>query len=414
MNTKQLLVFAALPSFLLAGHSAAKTQAKRDRHADEYSVVQIVLPPDPNCVAGLWHVTSGRRLNESGEVVGDDTCVIATGDETAPAVIGGSDAFRWNRASGATMLPALTAEPVETFGRDINESGTVIGWEFVSDGTSLAPVWPRAGGASLAIEGQNCDGFGALPLGNSINDRGDLLADDYRADATGLCRFVWVLKLASGEEFDGPANGAPRQLNNNGVAVGQSANRAMRWSPATGEVVLYEDPSAQSIGIALSINDRNEAVGRITQLNEQQSCIVSDSAAFWAASAQQTILDPLLGDTHAAALGINGISQVVGHSYRQPTCEEFDSVQSRAVIWQGTHAVDLNSLVPKRFAREFQLAIATAINDRGQIVARGVRRGEPKLPCPRFDYDPQTGENVYNASITCQNEYSFLLTPKQR
>lgn len=412
MNTKLLLVFAALPGLLLARPSAAETQGKSDHDADEYSIAEIALPADSTCLAGFWHVTSGRRLNERGEVVGDDICVIATGDDTAPAVIGGSDAFRWNRASGATMLPSLSADSVETFGRDINERGTAIGWEFANDGSSFAPVWPRAGGVSLAIDAENCDGFGGLALGDSINDRGDLLSDDYRADATGLCRFVWVLKLASGEEFDGPANGAPRQLNNNRIAVGQSANRAMRWSPTTGEVVLYGDPTSQSIGIALSINDRNEAVGRITQLNEQQSCIVSDSAAFWAASAQQTILGRLRGDTHAAALGINGHSQVVGHSYRQPTCEEFDSVQSRAVIWEGRRAVDLNSLVPKRFAREFQLSIATAINDRGQIVARGVRRGEPKLPCPRFDFDPQTGENFYNASVTCQNEYSFLLTPK--
>jgi hypothetical protein len=400
-------------SVLALAFAAAATSAQGKPDPDDYSIVEIALPADPACLAGFWHVTSGRRLNESGEVVGDDTCVIATGDDTAPAVIGGSDAFRWNGASGATMLPALSAGSADTLGRDINEGGTAIGWEFASDGSSLAPVWPRAGGVSLAIEAQNCDGFGGLALGDSINDRGDLLSDDYRADATGFCRFVWVLKLASGEEFDGPANGAPRQLNNNGIAVGQSENRAMRWSPTTGEVVLYGDPTSHSIGIALSINDRNEAVGRITQLNETQSCIVSDNAALWAASAQQTILGRLRGDTHAAALGINGHSQVVGHSYRQPTCEEFDSTQSRAVIWEGGRAVDLNSLVPKRFAREFQLAIATAINDRGQIVARGVRRGERKLPCPRFDYDPQTGENFYNASITCQNEYSFLLTPTQ-
>lgn len=102
------------------------------------------------------------------------------------------------------------------------------------------------------------------------------------------------------------------------------------------------------------------------------------------------------------------------HSFRQPTCEEFDPTQSRAVIWEGTRAVDLNSLVPKRFAREFQLSTVAAINDRGQIVARGVRRGEAKMPCPRVDFDFETGENVYNDSIFCQNEYAFLLTPERR
>jgi hypothetical protein len=71
-----------------------------------------------------------------------------------------------------------------------------------------------------------------------------------------------------------------------------------------------------------------------------------------------------------------------------------------------------NSLVPKRFAREFHLETASAINDRGQIVARGIRRGEPRAPCPQIESDPETGENVYNPSVTCHNLYSFLLTPK--
>src|SRR5688572_30759612 len=132
--------------------TAPSAQAVHDDDHEKYTVVQIVLPTDPDCLPGFWHATTARRMNERGEVVGDDICVIATGDETAPAVIGGSDAFRWHRAFGATMLPALSAEPVETFARDINESGTAIGWEFRSDGTAVAPLWPLAGGASLAIE----------------------------------------------------------------------------------------------------------------------------------------------------------------------------------------------------------------------------------------------------------------------
>ena len=109
--------------------TATSVQAGHDDDHDKYSVVEIVLPADPDCLAGFWHVTTARRMNERGEVVGDDTCVIATGDETAPAVIGGSDAFRWHRALGATMLPALSPDSRDTYARDINESGTAIGWE---------------------------------------------------------------------------------------------------------------------------------------------------------------------------------------------------------------------------------------------------------------------------------------------
>ena len=80
-----------------------------DDDQDTYSVTEIVLPADQDCLAGFWHATTARRMNERGEVVGDDICVIATGDDTAPAVIGGSDAFRWDRTSGAAMLPAVSA-----------------------------------------------------------------------------------------------------------------------------------------------------------------------------------------------------------------------------------------------------------------------------------------------------------------
>jgi uncharacterized membrane protein len=220
-----------------------------------------------------------------------------------------------------------------------------------------------------------------------------------------------VLKLASGEEFAGPISGRGYQLNNNRVAVGQSSNRAIRWSPTSGEVPLYEDPTFQSSAIAWSINDRDEAVGHITQFD--QGCISGQTAAFWAADGQQTLLNPLRGDAHTWAYAINNRSGVVGYSYSEAQgCDEPDVAQFRAVIWEGGRAVNLNSLVPQRFTREFKLSIAAAINDRGQILARGVRRGEPKMPCPRIDFDPVTGENFYNDSIVCQNVYAFLLTPK--
>ena len=53
--------------------TATSVQAGHDDDHDKYSVVEIVLPADPDCLAGFWHVTTARRMNERGEVVGDDT-----------------------------------------------------------------------------------------------------------------------------------------------------------------------------------------------------------------------------------------------------------------------------------------------------------------------------------------------------
>ena len=114
------------------------------------------------------------------------------------------------------------------------------------DFTFVAPVWPRAGGVSMAIEPEACDSFGAFSIGDGINDRGDLLVLDDKVDASGVCQIqVWIMKLASGEEFVGPGTGVSRQLNNNGVAVGQSHNRAMRWSPSdrSSRPVRRSDPA---------------------------------------------------------------------------------------------------------------------------------------------------------------------------
>jgi uncharacterized membrane protein len=408
MRSGSLALTIGALAFAVAAPSAGHEEQEK------YTVVPIVLPADPDCLPGFWRATTARRLNERGEVVGDDICVIATGDTAAPAVIGGSDAFRWHRALGATMLPALSANSRETYARDINESGTAIGWEDRGDFTFVAPVWPRAGGVSLAIEPEDCAEFGAFAIGDGINDHGDVLAIDDRVDASGVCQFgVWVLKLASGEEILGPASGRGFQLNNNRVGVGQSSNRAVRWSPTSGETVLYDDPTFQSAAIAWSVNDRDEAVGPISRF-DQTGCISVQTAAFWAASGQQTLLNPLRGDASTWAYSINNHSEVVGYSYSEAQgCDEPDVAQFRAVVWEGQRAVDLNSLVPQRFAREFKLSIAAAINDRGQILVRGVRRGEPKMPCPRIDFDPVTGENFYNDSVFCQSVYAFLLTPKR-
>ena len=81
-----------------------------------------------------------------------------------------------------------------------------------------------------------------------------------------------------------------------------------------------------------------------------------------------------------------------------------------------------DSLVPSVFALAFTVTapLAQAGHDHDdeysvvEIGARGVRRGEPKSPCPFIDFDPVTGENFYNDSALCQNTYAFLLTPKRK
>ena len=69
------------------------------------------------------------------------------------------------------------------------------------------------------------------------------------------------------------------------------------------------------------------------------------------------------GNDRSFALGVNANDQVVGYSYRP-----IDRMQQVAFIYRDGLMVDLNSLIMDS-AQEYLLVSATAINDRGQIVA---------------------------------------------
>ena|ERR1022692_3264478 len=78
------------------------------------------------------------------------------------------------------------------------------------------------------------------------------------------------------------------------------------------------------------------------------------------------------GSDHSFALGVNATDQVVGYSYL-PSNNPIPGSKSKQVafIWQQGLMVDLNGLIGTA-ANNYRLYSATAINDRGQIVAVAV------------------------------------------
>ena len=182
----------------------------------------------------------------------------------------------------------------------------------------------------------------------------------------------------------------------------------------TSEIVLASGSNSppQFQALAWNINDRNEVVGYVIHFDEN-FCVVDTEARYWAANGMERALPGLPGAQHSVAYGINRHSKVVGYSQAAgATCNAYDPSLLRAVILSPQGAVDLNTLIPRSTARDVQLILASAINDRGQIAARGIRRKEPKSHCPDFVFDPVTEEFVYDSTLVCQSEYSFLLTPQ--
>ncbi len=113
---------------------------------------------------------------------------------------------------------------------------------------------------------------------------------------------------------------------------------------------------------------------------------------YWTAAAGMQRLDPLPGQAHAQALGINDRGQVVGRSTivpygntvlsRRPLTESTPQLLgSRAVIWKHEQPVDLNTLCPNS---GWTLLTAGDINNLGQIVGCGINP-QGKISAYRLD-----------------------------
>jgi probable HAF family extracellular repeat protein len=94
-----------------------------------------------------------------------------------------------------------------------------------------------------------------------------------------------------------------------------------------------------------------------------------------------TDLGTFPGDNSSAALGINDFGAIVGISGQSPTdffeppSEEFNC-PCHAALWMNGQVVDLNTLIPGNSG--WQLTIAMAINDRGQIIGEGTFNNLPR------------------------------------
>lgn len=151
-------------------------------------------------------------------------------------------------------------------------------------------------------------------------------------------------------------------LNNHGDAVGaywseSSSPRAFLWLRDCGAIDL-SSLTGKTVHFARGINGSGVVVGQCT--NEDTS-----RAFVWSAVDGLVPLDDH-GADRSAANGINNQGQIVGHfriGQRQCAC-----------MWdRDRNLIDLHDLLPN--LNRWQLHSATAINDRGQIIGRGVLEG---------------------------------------
>ena len=220
-----------------------------------------------------------------------------------------------------TDLRAATGQPITSV-RAINNRGAIVGNTAQSNGP---PAFPSYASAFVYADGQ----FRLLPT----------LPGGIYSDA-----------------FD---------INNRGQIAGQSSVRLPN-ADIVGRAVIWESGRIRNLGalpgattsLCVGINDRGQVAG------------YSDSHGFLYTGGQMRSLGNLRGHFHNLPVDINNFGHIVGES------SDAHFNERRAFLYADGVIRDLNDLIPRRSG--WFLFEANGINDRGEIVGRGIHRNRPK------------------------------------
>jgi probable HAF family extracellular repeat protein len=311
-------------------------------HAQQYTIQAIndVVP---------------SAINDSSQIVGNPQNSVAF-------------ASLWDAGTITQIAPPGLTEP---FGRQINNSGQVVGLGINAAGWWQGFLWkPGSGFVDMSVPD------GQIPLPSSINDIGEVGGAIQPQDGSSSIACIWtspqnlVLLPSLGTGGAGVA-----ALNNSGQAVGDSGDmppgypglpggtaelygdsHAVLWQNGNVIDLTPDDPSSS----ARDINNHGEVVGWLVDPTTQKNITFE-----WNANDGLTELPSSSG---AAPFAINDEGQIVGI-----TIDPTGSTTS-ASLWEDGMLYDLNDLVPDDSGWVLQQAYD--INDLGQIVGQGTYDGQ--------------------------------------
>ncbi len=292
----------------------------------------------------------------------------------------GTSAFRYTLSNTPPMEDAGRNSPKSIArGFGINSSGMVVG-----DSTFGPSTHPTSRAASFS-NGSATD-LGTLPnngpfsRANGINASGQVVGfSGDKLDGDSSRAFLTKVSIGPIRMTDlGTLGGKYAQalgINDDGFVTGNSQiagvdapSHAFIWDTTTQMHDLGTLLGGDS-SYGTSINSQNHVAGYST-INSVDNRV----HAFLYDGTTMTDLGSLGGASLASdrsfALGVNATDQVVGYSYLPASINPIPGSKSKQVAFisqQGT-MVDLNGLIGAA-ANNYRLYSATAINDRGQIVA---------------------------------------------
>ncbi|WP_235559659.1 MULTISPECIES: PEP-CTERM sorting domain-containing protein [unclassified Methylophilus] len=249
----------------------------------------------------------------------------------------------------------------------INNSGEVVGESLGIDFYDDAESWPHLGLIPLKWDSNGnfqklgfvkteYSMFGVSGTATAINDGGVVVGQ------SGNRAFIWNQTNGIKEiEFINATDGSSKAIaiNNNGTVVGHNdTNQYYFWDTVSGHKLLNTNNLAENTSVNISsINNNGVVVGSISSLTEARS--------FAAIGTQQDGLTRLFDLPHlvgSSAAAVNDLGQVVG-SFTLDSSEFY--YQSRPFFWDPVQGL-ININIPEEFNGS-QIS-ATAINNSGSVL----------------------------------------------
>jgi probable HAF family extracellular repeat protein len=313
-------------------------------------------------------------ITESGEVVG----VSETGqtDSSGNAIV---HAFRYKPGGMMEDLGTLGGNNSTAFGA--NEEGKIVGVSDVTGGaTSHAVSWHRDQITDL----DTLVGSSGYSLAQLLNNRGQAVGYSQAADGTfhavewdhGTISDLGTLagpnsmtfSLANGVNDRGQVVGDAQQDTTTNPLLGFPPFFPTLWQDGMA-MKLGGEPSYAFAGDAFNINNRGQVVGRIAVAHPTEGAVAH--AYIWDHGKMRDLGIPM-GDDNSEAHSLNNKGIVVGDS---GVGYILSYSPDRALLWDSREAmpapVDLNTLIPVNSG--YQLIVAFAVNDEGQIVVCAVQ-----------------------------------------
>ncbi len=288
-----------------------------------------LLPPLPDQTE-----STGLSINDRGQVVG-----WSGSGEAAPL-----RATRWDGAVPVALTGLDWRDNSTAF--DIGNAGQVVG-----QSGSRATLWNGGVPTDLGTLGGSYATAWAISRAGQVVGFSALPGDNANYTHATLWNGLTAIDLGTLGGTFSSANG----INSAGQIVGHSV---LAGNMGGVHAVLWNGGTATDLGLgyALSINDLGQVVGQ----SSEDPASSSSHATLWSGGTRIDL--GTLGGLLSTATDINDAGQIVGGSLLA------DNLISHAVIWQGTVATDLNTVLDAATRDAgWYLSDAAAINSHGWI-----------------------------------------------